>query len=150
MTTYADLLYEAAETLDAAAQMVRSLDHDGMVEDYPSELRADAEKIREALRTSPAHPALSTEDVERIKKYYDPSGSLYRDIEALSQSHEALRREKDTATSIAERFQAGWVPARDLKQPVAGDVQWWNQNIGIDAKDEPMTQDQIDWFEARK
>lgn len=141
MTTYADLLYEMADLMLAdAAHMEKHIPENGR---YPAvdgtihRLREQAEKIHEALRTSSAHPALSTEDVERIKKRYDPTGSMYQDIHELAESHEAIRREKDTATSIAERITNYWTP---------GDEDWYSYN-GVK---EHMTQDQIDWFEARK
>jgi uncharacterized protein Yka (UPF0111/DUF47 family) len=139
MTTYADLLYEAADSLDQAANRL-TMGAGLKINPYSQELVQQSEKIREALRTSPANVALSTEDVERIKKRYDPTGSMYQDIHELANSHEQIRREKDTADSIAERFATGWCSIH---------VEWWKASVGKESQ-EPMTQDQIDWFEARK
>jgi hypothetical protein len=143
VTTYADLLYEAAEMLDESAKMVSALDHDGMAKDLPPELVILAERVREALRTRSASPALSTEDVERIRKPYDPSGSCFQDIDALANSHEQLRRERDTTESIADRLMLGYEP---INREELGWTWLLSQCLGhVDR----MTNDQIDWFERR-
>jgi hypothetical protein len=145
MTTYADLLYDTAEMLRKQAQVQKQQGKHHLA----SANELQAQKIREALRTRSTYPAMSTEDVEQIKARYDPYPSdaqrgMLQDIRALADSHEAIRRERDTAESIAERLTLGY-------EPIDGEELGWtwllSQGLGhIDR----MTNDQIDWFKRHK
>lgn len=145
MMTYADLLYEAADMMSAdAAHLERHVPEDGrhpVVDGTIRRLREEAGKIREALRTRSTYPALSTEDVRRLRsRYDDPESMACQDFNALAASHEAIRWERDTAESIADRLKSGWMDA-------APKGQWWRPVPNTyDVTYEPMTNDQIAWF----
>lgn len=145
MTTYADLLYEAVDLLDESAR--RLTQNTGLPIDAGARgMVEQAEKIREALRTRSTSPALSTEDVERIKGNYPypPTSGVAQDVYALVDSHEAIRRERDIADSVAERYTARWLPM----DPEFNErhIMWWKYGV----KAEPMTADQIAWFEQKR
>jgi hypothetical protein len=139
MITYADLLY------DAAAMMLAEAAHLDQEPTKPARprvdgairrLREEAEMIHAQLRESTENGALSPEEISRIEKAYDSTGSAWGDVRKLIKSNEALRQQAQVVKSIAWRYATGWV---------AGSKSSW---YGFGGVIEPMTPSQIEWFEA--
>lgn len=135
MTRFTDLMYETSEVLREHAKILRQQ----RISVTASLLEIQAQKILEALADCRGD-LLSTEDVERTLKPYDPSGSCYADVSALAASHETMRARLSTAESIAERFHRG-----DDRNTEC--THWL---LGNQIKSERMTPDQIAWFEAQR
>jgi hypothetical protein len=92
---------------------------------------------------------LTENEVSRIRHSYDPSGSMSTDIFALSESHEAVRTQRDLLLSIAERYADGWSSSiyRPLPRSGAEPIFCWVNHAG---NREPMTPEQVAWFQERE
>lgn len=137
MKSFADLLYEAADLLHEQIPVAEKQSRYNAVRDMTELLG----RINDALTTSNGD-VLTPEQLSRITKKYDRTGTFFADIYALADSHEAMRRALDTNASICERYAARWMPM----DPEFDEhyTMWWKGGI----KAEPMTADEISWFET--
>lgn len=138
MTRFTDLMYETSEVLREHAKILRQQ----RISVTASLLEIQAQKILEALADR-RDDLLSTEDVERILKSHDPEVGnhlVIEDVRELAASHETMRAQLDTAESITERLDSGWTHSG---------TQWWKSHR-LSANPDPMTPDQVAWFEAHR
>lgn len=147
MITYADLLYDAAGMMSAeAAHLDRQPDKppkpwlDGAIR----RLRNEAEMIHAKLSESTGDDVLSPEDISRITKAYDSTGTAWGDVHKLVRSNEALRQQLQAVESIALRMLKGWNPMF----PIDGFADHFWQRA--DGEQEEMTPEQLGWFRRNK